>query len=195
MTTILAFVASVFTIISVGSYFKQLIKNESIPNPATWLIWLVVTIINTATYFLLSNRDIWISLVSVVLTVGILSIFIFAMVNGKFIKLGRIEVISLLLAITVGVFWQVSNDPKLANVALQLVFLISFYPTIIGLLKHHLRESPLPWFSASISYILQILIVFININSIGIVGFAFPVINLIGNGTVGLISWKQGVRP
>ncbi len=189
MTVFLSIFASIFNLLSGGSYLVQVIKGRSIPNPATWLIWVVVTIINTLTYFLVTGGNLWVSLSSIVLACGITFIFIFSLIKGKFSKLGKIEIISLVIAFGIGLFWKLSGNYIISNIALQAVFLISFYPTLISLLKRQTREQPLAWFFASSSYFLQIINVFVSASSL--FALAFPIVNLIGNGSIGIIAWFQ----
>ncbi len=189
MTVFLAIFASIFNLLSGGSYLVQVIKGKSIPNPATWLIWVVVTIINTLTYFLVTGGNLWISLSSIVLATAIMLVFLFSLLKGKFSKLGRIEIISLLVAFGIGLFWKLSGNYIISNISLQIVFLISFYPTLIALLKRQTREKPLAWFFASSSYTLQIINVIISGSPL--FALAFPIVNLIGNGTIGFIAFLQ----
>ncbi len=189
MEQTIAVIASICNLLSGASYFKQLLKDESVPNPATWLIWLVVTILNTVTYYIVAKRNTWLSLTSIVLALVIASIFITALVKGKFSRLGLVEILSLVFALVIGVFWKITGDAALSNICLQAIFLISFYPTIHGLLTHASKEKPLPWAFASMSYALQIInVVLSQITSVALV---FPIVNLIGNGTVGLFSYFQ----
>ncbi|MHB1316467.1 MAG: hypothetical protein ACYCZW_01250 [Minisyncoccota bacterium] len=192
MTILLSISASIFNLLSGGSYLIQVIKGKSIPNPATWLIWVVVTIINTLTYFSVVHGNIWVSLSSIVLALGILFIFLFSLIKGKFSKLGRIEIVSLVIAFGIGLFWKLSGNSIISNIALQAVFLISFYPTLIALLKKETREKPLAWFFASSSYSLQIINVFVSGSSL--FALAFPIVNLVGNGTIGIIALFQNKR-
>lgn len=189
MTILLAIFASIFSLLSGLSYIKQLIKGESIPNPATWLIWLVVTIINASTYFFVVKENLWLSLSSIALAVVIATIFILALTKGKFSRLGKIEISSLLLAFFIGLFWKLSGNYIISNVSLQLVFLISFYPTLRSLLKRETKEKLPPWFFASSSYILQIMNVFVSGSPL--FALVFPIVNLIGNGTIGIVSVLQ----
>lgn len=192
MTIFLSISASIFNLLSGGSYLVQVIKGKSIPNPATWLIWVVVTIINTLTYFLVVSGNWWVSLSSIVLACGIIFIFLFSLIKGKFSKLGRIEIISLVIAFGIGLFWKLSGNYIISNIALQAVFLISFYPTLIALLKRQTREQPLAWFFASSSYSLQIINIFVS--SSPLFALVFPVVNLIGNGGIGVIAWFQNKK-
>src|SRR5437667_366392 len=129
MTRLIGVIASIFNLLFGGSYFKQLIKGESVPNPATWLIWFIVTIINTLTYFFVVKGNFWVSLASAVLAFEIFVIFVVALFKGKFSKLRKVEIISLILAFAIGVFWKISGNAIVSNLALQGIFLISFYPT------------------------------------------------------------------
>ena len=67
-TEFLSIVASLLNVASMAAYFRQLRRSESIPNPATWLIWAVFTLVNFLTYFAATHNDIWISLLSLVNT-------------------------------------------------------------------------------------------------------------------------------
>lgn len=192
MTILFSISASIFNLLSGGSYLIQVIKGKSIPNPATWLIWVVVTIINTLTYFSVVQGNLWVSLSSIVLALGILFIFLFSLVKGKFSKLGKIEIISLLAAFGIGLFWKLSGNYIVSNIALQAVFLIYFYPTLIALLNKQTKEKPLAWFFASSSYTLQIINVFISGSSM--FALAFPIVNLIGNGTIGILALLQNKK-
>jgi hypothetical protein len=189
MTQIIAIVASIFNILSGATYFRQVLRNESTPNPATWLIWLIVTIMNTVSYFFVVQGNFWISFASIVLACEIFIIFILSLWKGKFTKLGKVEIISLALALLIGIYWQVTGNTTASNLALQVIFLISFYPTIYGLLYKSAAEKSTPWFLAVVSYSLQIINVLLN--PVSLLGLAFPIINLIGNGAIGVLAFRQ----
>lgn len=187
MIEMLSIIASCFTLGSVGSYLKQLITGESTPNPATWLIWVVITIINTLTYLSVVQGNILTALVSIALAVGISIIFVTAASKHRFTRLGKIETVSLLLAVIAGIVWQVANNAVIANLMLQIIFLISFYPTIHGLVTNQLVDKPLPWILASIAYTILIITLILDSAKSPWSTFAFPIINLLGNGAVGMI--------
>lgn len=189
MIQAISIIASLCNLASGTSYFKQLIKNESIPNPATWLIWVVVTMINAATYFFVVRESVWIALASGVMAAVIFIIFVTATINGKFTRFGIIDAVCLALAIAVGILWAVTNNPVLANVSLQVIFLISFYPTLHGLLRRQGKERPMPWFFASVSYMLQIVVVVLS--PITLWALVFPIVHLVGNATIGLVALSQ----
>jgi len=74
MTQVISLVASLFNLTSGGTYLKQVIKNESVPNPATWFIWFLITMLNAFTYFFITQGNVWVSLTSIILCKGPLSL-------------------------------------------------------------------------------------------------------------------------
>jgi hypothetical protein len=189
MTQIISIIASICNLLSGATYFKQVFKEESIPNPATWLIWVVVTILNTLTYFLLSGGNFWISLASGAQAFMILVIFFFSLWKGKFSRLHAIDIICLVLALIIGIFWKISGNFVISNIALQALFTLSFYPTIYGLLTKKAKEKPAPWFFAVGSYSLQIINILLN--PVSLFALVFPIVNLLGQGIVGIIALRQ----
>jgi hypothetical protein len=116
-------------------------------------------------------------------------IFLVSLIKSKFSRISHIDIISLVVAVGVGVFWKVSNDAVIANIALQVLFVISFFPTINGLLKGVARERPVPWLLGTAAYIVQIVIVLSN--PITLWAVTFPLIQIIGQGTIAFLAYRQ----
>src|SRR3989344_3493625 len=182
MIQAISIIAGLFNLAAGTGYLKQVIKNESTPNPATWIIWVVVTILNAATYFAVVEENFWIALSSGVTALMIFIIFVTSLFKGKFTKLNRVDTIALVLAIGIGIFWQLSGNAIISNISLQIVFIVSFYPTIHGLLAGESKEKPISWFLGCCSYVLQILNILLN--PVTLLALVFPVIQLVGQGTV-----------
>lgn len=189
MIQLISIIAGLFNLAAGTFYLRQVIKNESTPNPTTWVIWVMVTIINAATYFSVVKDNPWIALASGVTALMVFLIFITSLFKGKFTKLNYVDIASLILAVVVGVFWQVSGNAIISNIFLQIVFIISFYPTIHSLIVGVAKEKPLPWFLGSCSYILQILNILLN--PITLWALVFPITQLIGQGAIALLSYFQ----
>jgi hypothetical protein len=192
MIQAIAIIAGLLNVFSGASYLRQVLRNESTPNPATWLIWLVVTLLNSSTYFFVVSGNVWIWLASVATTVMVFAIFIIAISKRKFTRLGKVEMISLFIAVCVGIFWRLTGNASVSNLALQVIFIISFIPTIYGILYKGALERPLPWFLAVVSYILQITNVFLT--SVSLVALGFPVVNLMGQGIIGSLVWIKNKK-
>jgi len=176
-------------LVATGIYLTQIIKNKSTPNPSTWMIWVSINTINTATYFAVVDKNIWIALASLISAVVAVLIFSTSLFKGKFTNLNRIDVVSLVVAIGVGLFWKVSSNAVVSNVALQTVFVISFLPTINGLFIKAARERPVPWVLGTIAYVLQIFIVLLN--PVSLWALTFPLVQIIGQGIIALLAFRQ----
>ncbi len=185
MSQLFSFGASIFACISMSLYFFQVVKGGSVPNPATWIIWLIIGLINTATYFFVVGGS-WVqSLALIVVTTAIFLVTFYSIIRGKFARLGFLEKICLALAVLVGAIWQVTGDPHLSNLILQVVYVISFIPTIVGLHNGELREQPWPWVLSLGCYTLMIAAVISDWSDTSWVALVHPIVNgLIGNSIV-----------
>jgi hypothetical protein len=170
------------------TYLLQVIRGSSIPNPATWFIWLVVMVLNTVTYYFVSKRNVWVVLTPSIITLGMLVILGYSTYTGRIGKVKRVEVVCFLLAVVVGTFWLTTRKAVISNLMMQIVLAISFVPTIIGLLKGELREKALPWNLAVLSYCFLIASILVG-SEWTWVQLAFPAVNgIVGNGSVALIT-------
>ena len=170
-------------------YFRQVRNGKSVPNPASWLIWTVVFIMNTASYFVVVQGNIFKTMTTTCVLLGLIAICSYSLWKGKFVKPDRMDLVVILMVIVIGVFWQTTGDPITANLLLQLILLISFYPIVRGLLLRKLREGPLPWNLAVTSYLFLILAILVDWKSGAWLELVHPIVNgIIGNGSVALIA-------
>ena len=185
-------ISSLMMVAVMPFYLRQVIQGTSTPNPATWFIWVIMTIMNTFTYYYVVKGDIPKFLITAIVALGVNSIFVYSIFKGKFTKPGKVEIICFMFVFVVGVFWQTTGNDIATNLLLQGIFVISFIPTISGLLKHKAREKPLPWNLATISYAFLALAIISDWGSGGWVALIHPVvIGVLGNGSVGFLAYKQ----
>lgn len=195
MIEFLSIIGGLFYIGALVTYLRSVSKNTSIPNTATWLIWLVIFSMNTATYFMVTHKNLWQSLITIVATTGVFSIFLYSLFKGKFAKIGLIEIICLVIAFIVGIIWKITHDPILANLLLQFIYAISFMPMIIGLAKGKIRETAIPWLLAFSAYVPTIIIIIINWETVSWVGLVHPIVNgIMGNGAIILLAIVKNNR-
>jgi hypothetical protein len=190
--TILTVLANVLMVGVIITYFRQVRNGTSVPNPATWLIWTVVSVMNAISYFVVMQGNLWQSLISIVMTVGFLITFSYSLLRGKFAALDFFEEVTLVLVFVIGILWKTTGETELANLALQVIFLISFVLTIRGLLAGKLREKPLPWVLAFFSYVCVIISLTLQ-PDVSWIAYAYPIVNgILGNGSVmAIILFQQ----
>ncbi len=181
---LIALIANIPMLFVYITYFKQVIKQQSVPNPATWLVWSAAMLLNALTYFFLSEKNWYKSSITIIVFILMALIMLYSWKKGKFSKLGLLEGNALFATCLVGALWWLNKETAIANFLLQIILLMSFVPTIVGLLTGANKEKWPPWLLAVITYMLfttGIIVDFKGDYSL----LAYPVINgMIGNGSV-----------
>ncbi len=194
MELILQLLGSLILVLVYFLYLKQIIKGESTPNPATWLVWFVIMGINTITYFKVVNEDYFKTAIVVVGFSGITAIMLYSFIKGKFSKLSNLDLFLLIISLIIGLFWITGTSATLSNLLLQVLIFISFLPTAVGLIKNKLKEKHLPWTLASIAYILQTISLLLDWNG-DYYQLFLPIINgILGNGLIPVILLIKKIR-
>ncbi len=188
----LSVLASLFNAVCLILYYRQLRKGQSIPNPATWLIWIVFTIMNFVSYFLVTDKNVWISSLSLVNSIGNLLLFFYILSRRKFAKLGNLELLCLGMALIIGIYWKISGNAIGANISLQSILVISYLPTYAGLWTGTLREHSFSWTLTTIGYALLTIAVGIDSSHTSRYALFFPLVNVALNAViVCLVIWRK----
>lgn len=128
-------------------------KGQSSPNFATWAVWVLATALNAATYLYMSGD--WVKALQPFAGAGACAaIFVLALKNGQFRKIGGVEWSMLLVSTMAVLVWYAKRDASYANLLLQSAFVISFIPTIKQIWRNPVNESALPWFMWGGAYVL-----------------------------------------
>jgi uncharacterized membrane protein len=180
-------VASIILLVVPVLYLVKTAQGKITPNPVTFFVRSVVSVMNLTTYFLTNGHNPWKSSVTLASTVGLLAIFFFAFYRGKFSRINRYDIVAGAIAIVVGVMWKLSKDPVLANLLLQTAMLVSFIPAIRGVLAGAAKEQVLPWALATTSYVLMTTALSLDPLTTW-QQFIHPVcVGLLGNGSLALV--------
>lgn len=191
LSNIFGVLAAITALIAYGFYFKQAIKGQSTPNPSTWLIWFIAGIINSFTYFTVVRGNIWQSLFIVAVTFSVFIILLYALFKGKFTKIKSLEIVVFLMALGIGIFWQITANDRISNLLLQCIYVISYIPTVIGLIKGTGKEHCASWLTAVISYTFATFALLTNYPKDWI-AFISPIVNgILGNGLVMILILSQ----
>lgn len=181
----LSIIASILSMLSMGIYFLGLTKGKSTPNPSTWITWLLIGCMNVFTYFYVTEGNFQKAFPLLFVVIGIFCVTLYSIKNGCFSKLNRLDYVCLASALITTIYWQVTGNALIANLLLQAVYVISFIPTVVGLHRKTISETPAPWFFAITSYSIMIVMIFNDWGQNSWIELAHPVLNgLMGNGAV-----------
>ncbi len=184
LSQILGLLSGFTALIGYGFYFRQMAKGQSTPNPSSWGIFFLAGIINTFTYLTVVKGNIWQSLFIIVITLCLFSVLVYSSIKGQFTKVKGLEVIIFLLAMGIGIFWQISDNARLSNLLLQGIYVIAYIPTYVGLIKGTAKENYLAWLICVVSYSFATLALFADYPDDWI-AFVSPIVNgILGNGLV-----------
>lgn len=137
-------------------YLVRTAQGHITPNPVTFGVRSVVSVMNLATYFFTTGKDPFKSSVTFASTVGLITILAYSFRKGRFSKVNRFDITSGIIAFTVALLWKFSKDPIFANLCLQSAMLLAFVPAIRGVLAGVAREQVLPWALATLTYTLMV---------------------------------------
>lgn len=161
MTPILAVTSCVVMVSAFVLYHWQVFSGKSVPNATTWFLWATLGALSASSYFVMSG-DLEKSAAALTDVTLCGTVFIFAAWNKKFAKLVIFDYVIIFGAAGGGSFWLVSGDTDSAHIFLQIVAIISFLPTINGLLRGYTREAPYPWLLWAAAYTLSATIAILN---------------------------------
>lgn len=183
--------AGITALIAYGLYLKQAIRKQSTPNPSSWAIWLLVGIINSITYFYVVSSNVWQSFIAWAVTFSVLVVFLYSLSKNRFSKISKMEITIFILALIVGIFWQITSNDRISNLMLQIIYVLAYIPTVYGLLKESAKEYPASWITAVIAYTFSILSIALAFNGDWI-AIIFPLVNgILGNGLVATIIFYK----
>lgn len=193
MAGLFTVISGVLMIASIAIYLVRLFRGVTTLNPVTWVINAIAMTLNNLTFNDIVRGNAFENVPGLLVNASFFLIVAHAFIKGH-AKLVRGDVYVFILAAAIGMVWWISGDAFIANVALQVIFLISFWPTFIGLLEGR-RDHPIPWLLAVASYGFQILTIVTNRPDWTWHSLVFPVVNgLFGNGSIAFAAWRRNIQ-
>lgn len=142
-------------------YIVYILRGKSKPNIASWLIWIGLQVLNTVTYFDMSQD--WFksanALINMISTVSILAVALF---KGRLSGLNKWDISVFGLAAGIALLWAYDQNSAQANMLLQIAVGIGFIPTIRGVWKDASLERLPPWIFFTLGHLLSIPIIFLR---------------------------------
>jgi hypothetical protein len=139
----------------------------------------------------LSVKDLWQTLVIIVTTFSITLIFFYSLLKGKFIKLKRFEIRIIVFIVIIIFIWITTGNSKIANIILQIIYVVSYVPVAISVTMDSSTENPVAWVIATIAYVFATLAIVCNYTG-EIVSLIYPIVNgILGNGIITILIFRN----
>lgn len=182
---ILGVLAGVASLLFAIPYNISILKKETKPNMASWIIWNITNIILFASYFSVGARStIFVPLVY------LLNGFITLALSFKYgiFSWSKLEYASLGVAALALLGWFATKNPLVALLLVILMDVSAYIPTIKKIFIYPKSESQLAWFGCFLGSLIN----FAAIDSLSFGIVIYPVIVLIMNSyTFVLIYFKR----
>ena len=179
------FIANLLLVVTIVAYLRNIVANGVTPNPATFFIRSVVAIMNCFSYFAVVNKDFFVLSVTIISAIGLTVVFSYSLFKGKFTKLRFVDIVCGTAAVIIGIIWKSTGSPVLANLLLQIIMLLSFYPAISGVITNHAKEKPMPWIFATLCYVFMIGAIITDWNAGAWYALVHPIVSgVVGNGSL-----------
>jgi len=193
--TIFLVLANLFLFSTVVLYFWNVAVAGVTPNPTTFLIRAIVATMNCFSYFTVVNKDYLLLSVALVSTFSLTVMFLYALVRGRLTKLRTVDVVCAIAALIIGVIWKSTGNAVLANLLLQAIMLLAFYPAISGVLAGIAKEKTLPWVLATLCYVCMILAIITDWHAGAWYSLVHPVVSgICGNGGLAFAIWWKNTN-
>lgn len=152
---LLALTAGAINIWAFWLYNRDTLTGGTKPDPTTWFVWAVVTVIQAWTY---DEMDVhWTTLVVMVSDTTLCVVtFFYQYYAGKFDKLDRRGWQILGGSAGILVLWKVTSSPTLANFLIQIPYAMAFWPTIRKARDGETVEVPKVWILFTLSFVIAL---------------------------------------
>ncbi|MDO8494932.1 MAG: hypothetical protein Q7S32_00190 [bacterium] len=140
-------------------YLHQVYGGTSVPNPASWTVWVLLSILNALTFWR-GSKDALVTAQFFTGSVGCFAVWTYALSTGRFSSLDFMGWSVLVLCTLAGLVWWAKRNALYANLVIGATILFSSLPTIAGVLRNGHVEQALPWYLWTIAFLITSINVF-----------------------------------
>jgi hypothetical protein len=177
ISLLFSLLSGIFILLAYGTYNRDIFLGVSKPNAVSWGLWTIITLLNTASYFIMTG-DVFKNLLSFSASIACFITFIFVIREKNYSALLMVDYSTLSIGVIAVFSWWWFRSVVSANLILQLANIIAFIPTYRSVWNNPKNEKPLPWFLFGIAYLFLNITVFLRWNN-NHTDLVFPVIALI----------------
>jgi hypothetical protein len=190
ISVFLAYLSGAMFVPVIFIYLDSVKKGKSNPNPASWIMWTFVSILNTILYYFVTNKDMNKLILMTVATILITVLTIIIGLNSKFTKLKSLEIWSIGISLAVIPFWLIFRNAVASHFIVNGILLAMFYPTIKGVLSRQAKENPFAWWIPIPAYLVNIPSIVLSPKGWHWYELVYPIaIGIIGNGSVAFCAY------
>ena len=142
-------------------YMRSAFTGQSQPNLASWLLWSVLTTANGLSYLTMSG-DLVKSVIPIVGSFATVAVFALSLRFGRFKKLDIADKVALAIGAGAVALWWALRSATVANLLLQVCFIISFTPTLRGVWRNSHAERVAPWFTWCVADLFSIIVIILR---------------------------------
>lgn len=173
---ILGVFAGVVQIIATVPYLISIVRGSTRPNLISWILWTVtVSITLVAQISAGASGSIFLLIGATICNLAV----VFLCIKGYgYKKFGKIDVVTLILAIVAIIGWLVSSNPLIAIIFAVAADCIAYAPTIAKMYRYPATEQAVYWGLLVIADIFAL----ISVTAITLPNIIFPIAYGIMNG-------------
>lgn len=191
MVQLLAIMAVALLSFAGYCFYLQIRAGLSTPNMTTWVIGLIISLINCLTFYTVVGQDPYKGAIMFTSLATMVVLVPYSFMHGKFAKPAFIDVVIFLVAIFIGVLWRITKDDRQAQFLVQIIIFVANLATVIGLWRGKLQEYWLSWSVAILAYTCAALAILVDYNGNWLQLFG-PILNgIIANGATVVFSFRH----
>lgn len=167
------------------AHYRESMARRVRPNPAAWAMWAFGSLVNLWSYAELTDGGWAKEILPICCASACIVLFAVYRIKGRLRKLTGLEVVVLSLDVVITIFYILSNNSIVTNIALQISTVLSFQPVFRDLKTDPGSEQPRPWMFWTSAYAMQLGVLAFEWSSW--IEAVYPLVNLLLNGSVLII--------
>jgi hypothetical protein len=159
MNTFVIVAVSLINLFIALSYLWMLLKKRSQPSLAMWVFFTLAVSMSLITYLKEGNFGFWDNVLNTVDLFLAISVTIFILIWGdKSTRFNRFDLWCLAAVLGIVIFWLISQKHLIANLGIQLILIIAYFPVIKRMLATRKNSEPfMVWIALTIAPLISLI--------------------------------------
>lgn len=153
--------ATVVEVAAFAWYNINIFRGTSIPNPATWTLWVFLTVLNAGSYAAMTDDLAKFAFPIAAATATMLT-WGYALLWGKFKPLDLWDLVVFGIGVSAAIVWYGFKSATFGNLLVQLAVAVAFWPTYKSVWDNPASERPGPWYLWALAYFILFWVVILS---------------------------------